>query len=86
MNREKTRFWIGFDGFDSFGYNFDTKEEAEAYLDKHHTQLIRYCEHCVEIYDRGEQMDWLLWLSVAGLVWILYFGGYYERHQTFFSN
>ena len=54
MNREKKRFWIGFDGFDSFGYNFDTKEEAEAYLDKHHTQLIRYCEHCVEVYDRGE--------------------------------
>ena len=53
MNREKKRFWIGFDGFDSFGYNFDTKEEAEAYLDKHHAQLIRYCEHCVEIYDRG---------------------------------
>ena len=54
MNREKKRFWIGFDGFDSFGYNFDTKDDAETYLDKHHSELIRYCEHCVEIYDRGE--------------------------------
>ena len=56
MNREKKRFWIGFDGFDSFGYNFDTKEEAETYLDKHHTELISYCEHCVEIYDRGDNI------------------------------
>jgi len=54
MNREKKRFWIGFDGFDSFGYNFDTREEAETYFDENRKDLYKYCEYCVEIYDRGE--------------------------------
>ena len=51
-NNENTkRFWIGFDGFDSFKLHFETRKEAEQYL-KDNPRLWTYCDYLVAVYER----------------------------------
>ena len=56
MKQDK-RFWIGFDGFDlskswANPLHFATREEAEKYRVDHLQKLARYCDYCVEVYER----------------------------------
>ena len=45
------RFWIGFDGFDSFKLHFETREEAEQHLADNRKELFRHCEYTVAVYE-----------------------------------
>ena len=51
---DKKRFWIGFDGFHSFGYEFDTREEANTFLVENRGKLGTHCEHNLAVYDHEE--------------------------------
>ena len=51
---DKKRFWIGFDGFHSFGYEFDTREEANTFLAENRGKIAAHCENTVAVYDREE--------------------------------
>ena len=51
---EKKRFWIGFDNFHSFGYEFDTREEANTFLAENRGKIAAHCENTVAVYDREE--------------------------------
>mgnify|MGYP000571914476 CR=1 FL=1 len=51
-NNENTkRFWIGFDGFDSFKLHFETRKAAEQHL-KDNPSLWNHCEYLVAVYEK----------------------------------
>ncbi len=50
-NEQEKRFWIGFDGFDSFKLHFATREEAEQHLAENRSELFRHCEYSVAVYE-----------------------------------
>jgi len=51
MKLMEKRFWIGFDGFDSFKLHFETRKEAEQHL-KDNPSLWKHCEYLVAVYKR----------------------------------
>ena len=51
MKLKEKRFWIGFDGFDSFKLHFETRKEAEQHL-KDNPSLWKHCEYLVAVYEK----------------------------------